>query len=547
MDPQLIPTISAQMPEFNPKTSVGLACSEMKKMEEFIHQAMLSAALSFPPGLTYDGYQRCTPNAEYAVATAKTYSKHVYEMSKCDTYMVAYYFSLNGVPFKAPRYMYLPYVHRGGIIHIRGVKNHISPVLADIGVSVESDNIFIWLSKTKLIIERTAHTFITSQVSENGERLADRTLTASVTFSNVHHINDAIRGRMLPAANRNKAVATLIHYVLCKYGVSETFRRFCDTEVVIGGVDINQEAYPSDKWVICRSTGYKPRDARTGAYMASDVRLAIPADKVNNRVYNIVAAMFYVIDHFPERLRAEYLDETTAWCIQLGHVIFKSDEGEGKLQDYISGHLRSIEDYMDHASLRKLATASIQARDIYELFMEISDTAHERMLNAEPSSVHGKRLSVLDYVAYDLIIAINHMAYRLGSSKKAVLTENDIRTIMNNTMRTDTILKLSTGNGFTEVVSSPGDNLMFKITNQLVMQTSATGSRTKSRDNSVNPANFLHASVAEVGSFGNLPKSDPIRKNRISPYIRLNEDGAVVRMEEHRELLDQIQDEIRRK
>lgn len=544
MDPRLAQSVASQITPFNTEVCEGLACSEMKKMEQYMDTAMLIASRSFPKGLVYEGFARCSPLEEYRATTAKKYRYHQYELSKCDIYMVAFYFSLDGVAFKAPRYMYLPFVHRGGIVHIRGVKNHISPVLADIGISVEQDNIFIGLSKTRIIVERTAHTFLMSGATDGVPYTSN--MTISVAFSHVHHLNLEAKRRMVQASRRNKAVPTLIHYVLCKYGISETFRKYADTEIAFGGIEIDTTNYPADQWVICQSTGYRPRGTRIVDYMPSDLRIAVPITRVNDNTMNLVAAVFYIVDHFPQGLPSGDLDYTSAWCIQLGHAIFKSDIGDGMLQEYIAKHLSSIEDYIDEPSLYKLNSAGITSTDIYGLFIHITETMHDRMLKADPANMWDKKLSVLDYVTHGLVTSINTMAYRIAAIKKPIVTEKDIVTIMNTTIRTDSIMKLPVGNGFMAVVSNPGDGMAFKITNQLVMQKDATGSRDSDHGQSIDPGNFLHASMAEIGSFGNLPKSAPTGKNRVNPTVRLSPDGHVVRRDCYREILDDVQNNIKR-
>jgi len=60
------------------------------------------------------------------------------------------------------------------------------------------------------------------------------------------------------------------------------------------------------------------------------------------------------------------------------------------------------------------------------------------------------------------------------------------------------------------------------------------------------PSKRLHVSVAEVGGYSNLPKSEPSGRSRLNPCVRIDDKGVVIRNPERIEMLDSIQEMIRR-
>lgn len=536
MDPQISRIVKDAIPKFNSKLAEGLACHDLKNIEKYISDAIKCTASSFPPGLIYKTYARATPAEEQQVATAVRWQQSTYELARSDVYLVKYIFEYNGEEL-SPRYIYLPYVHRGGIIHIRGVKNHISPVLADIGLSVEKDTIFVSAEKTRLIFKRLAHTFVAN----------DTHTTATVVFSSIYHMNADAKARQLPSHKRNKAVSTLMHYVLCKYGLTETFKKFANTDIIIGGIDITKERYPEDKWVICRPTGYRPQLVRSSSYQPSELRIAIPKNDFVGPVVDMMGGVFYIVDNFPDRLQPDYLDYDSVWRVQLGHSIFKSGESPGQLQNYIDGHLRSIEEYIDDITSMKLKNSGIIVKDIYEFLIYIIETLPTSLQTAVPSSLYGKRLAVVDYIAGGIVKSINILSYALRSIKREVITASDIESVMNSRLKMDEILSCTKNNSYTTVVSSPGDCLPFKITNKMVPQTEATKGGDDKASICSDPSNFLHSSFAEIGSYGNMAKSMPIGKDKANPCMNTGPDNEVLRDPRFKDLLDKIQEDIERR
>jgi hypothetical protein len=106
---------------------------------------------------------------------------------------------------------------------------------------------------------------------------------------------------------------------------------------------------------------------------------------------------------------------------------------------------------------------------------------------------------------------------------------------------------MTKNHGEVSTISSPGDNKAFKITSILVPQSGSSrlGSR-KDRAVINDPSKRLHVSVAEVGGYANLPKSEPSGRSRINPHLQVDVKGVVMRNPTHAALLDGIQEQIRR-
>lgn len=534
MDPQLRDELRSSMVSFTPELAEGLATSEMKKLELDIDKYW-QFAFNRDDVVKYTGYRRCTPQEEYRIST-RQYGKNMFDLAESTVYMCAYYFEVNGVPMKNPRYLYIIYCYRGGKVLLRGVKNHISPVLVDGGISVEQRSIFAWIEKDKIRLERLTHHF-----RANGLLIPNY-----VMYSQLYRLNSAAKSRVLPANKRNKAESTAMHYLLCRYGLTNTFKRFLNVDVVAG--NLKEEDYPKSKWYFCEPCGAAPATVKTKYYEASKLRIAIPIEQWNRDVCLMVTAFFYIVDHFPTMVTESMLDNEQSWKVILGHAIFKSNESAAVLLDYIDSHFRSIESSLDPMVIKKLEFCGVYVKDIYEFLHEFSNSMATRLLEADPANVYNKKFAVNSYVGYSYMEAITTLVRMIRRINRDVITEKNVTEIMDSVLRTEEILKLGSGNSFTEVLSNPSDCLLFKTTNLVVDQEHAmSNKKPKLSPDNLKPQHQLHMSVVEAFAVGNLPKSMATHRSRLNPALRINPDGSHRRDEKIRPYVDQWQKDIERR
>ena len=544
MDKQIFDLIAHNTPKFNPHIADGLAVLQMKQVEQYIDNIIRCAEGSFPEGLKYLRMQRCTPEEDHAQVTLKSGARRQFELSKTNVFLVKLYFSFNKKEL-FPRYVYLPYVDAAGLITIRGSVFGISPVLTDKAISVGVDNIFIPLTRDKLTFERLPHSFLLEPTQEDieGGLVGGKRETVYVVWSKIYHFSLKTRRTYRAPVY---AVSTLAHYLFSKYGVTRTFAQYAGAEVKVGcEAEINKAAYPEKDWVICYSSGLKPRGVKEKIYNGSGIRLAIRREHYTKLSASLIGGFFYIADHWPERVLPEYIDEIRLWKILLGHAIFASDVSEGKLVEQLDAHLTSLDEYLDPMVKENLREEGIYCNDLYELFVHIIETLSERVRTSstQVASMYDKRLTVLRYVMLNMVKAIFGFTFKLRSNTKKVLTEKDVMLAMTKSLKRDLIMSINNGHGEVASVSCPGDCKIFKITSNVVLQTNSTGGG-RSKSNLDDPAKRLHASIAEVGGFTNLPKSDPTGRSRLNPCVTVGLDGTIIRDPAKAELIDSVQAKI---
>lgn len=534
MDNDLFDAIERyRMPEFNRDVVDGLAVREMERVEAYMHRVWQCAAEDFPQGLTYDGFRRLSPEEEYMIRVRRGSNTATLEIARSNIYMVAYKLKWQGQDLPECN-VQLPIVEDAGIIYIRGTKYAICPVLGDIALSDGVDSIFIPLLRDKMTFKRYQHHIV-----------VDGHLQGKFfVWASIHH-----EAKNDPKPGGSRIVTTLAHYLFAKYGVTGTLLRYANAHAVIGTHDtISRAQYPLEDWVLIASTRNKPGKLRDKSYRPTDLVIAIPRPEWTETVANILSAFFYVADYFPHRVTAEDADETYLWCAIMGLAIWGTGTNEGQLVQEVESHLHSLDGYVDNEARRDMAREGVIVEDIYDLFVYLIDNFTRRIVEAYPNlpSMYGKQLMILRYVMKDLVKSINLFMYRVKVSQKKALTYKDIAERLKAEIEMDKILDINKRHGEVDTsISSPGDNKYFKITSRIVKQVNSSGRRERTIS-LIDPANFLHHSIPEGGSYLTPSGSDPTGHERVNPCIQLGPGYVVERRESTRELLDDVERRIRR-
>lgn len=492
-------------PASNPIIGNGISVVYIKEAMRYIDSVFRSARTSLPEGLEYIGCERCTPQEEYdEITRAKNNNKRIFDLAKSYLFVVKYFFRFEGIDLP-PRYLYLPYVLDGGIIYLGGSCYRVSPVISET-ISPTSKTVFIRLLRDKMIFERIFHNFIIDNKRE----------TNHVVWSKIH--KKKVTTQRVSSTTRAKTCN--VHYLLGKYGFSEMFRRFVNFIPIVGEEEINIETYPPSKWIICRSTEVKPIGYLSQFYTPCKIRLAIPKELWSADVKNLVAGFYYVADNFPNRIRIEYLENTSLWMILLGHIIFSGVYGEGKLYEQIAEHYRSIDECIDTIVVTKFKEAGFKIENFYDLLFLILQQFDDWTVNSTESNklMYNKTLEVLYYVLFNVTSTIFNAIFILNKqSLKKKLVAKEIIRALNKHLTIGVIHGIREANLAVSNVSYSGDNKYIKIASAAVPQHNlTTATRGKKTRITIDSTKRINMSLVIGGSVLYLSKSNP------SPAVHLN-------------------------
>ena len=524
----------------------GLARVHMDYACEYVDEVLRSAALGFPPGLTYDGYRVCDPIEEYRASLKprnkkrkvksppgqKNTGSRTYDTSRTDFFLIELNFSFQGKKL-SPRPIYLPFVGQGGSIYISGTKWFISPVLADRVISVGLEQIFVRLLRDRLTFSRAG-----TWVKENG-----RVVRTDLVHSRIYHSKTKDRDKQAT----NNAFTSMPHYLFCKYGFAGTMEKYLGITPVVG-YNLDEELDPLE-WDIYKTQGIPPRGMSRRKkiidWRAPEIQVAIRKSDNVPVALPYIAALFYVADYFPRQISPDLVNLPEGWIAPMGYMLFSENNNRGKIEEAVRKHLSSLDDYADSMVIDNMAAIGLEIKDIYDFFAIITEKFSLWVSNNQDkvNSMYDKELSVLYFVLFDVTKAIFNLFFALKAHSRRELTEKDVEKHMKENLKPGMCYQLGKSHGEVASISYSGDNMAFKATSTLTPQT-ATSKQVKKvgdRGTANDPSRRLHPSIAEVAAISCMPKSDPSGQSKINHYMLLDETRtAILRNPKFKELLDLI-------
>lgn len=532
MDVELFNLVQEQMPKLNEDLANGYALKQIESNEEYIDKVWRQVELSFPPNLKYLGYRRATPAEEFRmVSSYGKQNKRIFDVAKSDVYLVQYMFALNGEPLKDVLYIYLPYLNQGGIMNIKNSKYVISPVIADVALSVCSDSIFIMMNRAKLTFRKASTYMVVDGIRKS----------VYMVYSQIYNTDN----------KKGKNITSLTHYLFSKYGFTQTFARVGVDVKVINRKYYNAEDFPEDKWVMC-TTAEQNIQGRNNRYKeVTTLAVMVPRDKFNHVVESMVGAFFYIVDRFPSRVTVTDYDAPNIWRVLLGKFILTGSESEGKIITQINTHMASVDGYVDNM-VRELLIADgyTNINDIYDLFYLLNEILPVEIARAGENiaSLYGKRLVVHRYLNEDITQGISKILFAIQKeyNTKRDITQTDLKRIFRFNLPYTTILGLNSGKAFVKSVSSASDCLIHKVTSVTTMQTECGKKSGNKKGPTFGEAQVADASIAELGGITNLPDRDPTGRSSLNVAALTDPDGTLIPNPEYADILRAAQEDIRR-
>lgn len=559
MDPTFVALRNRTVAPFNDAIASGIATVHIPQSLDYIHRVCKSISREFPPCLVYRGFERCLPPSEYREGAKKRSPtkttkrvetklkkapKTAFDVARSDVFLVKLFFSFKDPDTGKfedlpPRFLYLPFVTKGGLITIAGSRFAISPVLQDIVISPDDDNVFAQLLCIKLIFRRLDYAC----------EVDGRVRNTWVIWSNIYNKTPDMK-KLTPTI---KMETCLAHYLFCKYGVTETFQRYYGVDAVFGTEeDITVFNYPKEDWVICRSREVPP----TKDPAITNIRIAIPRHQFNQDVESLVGSFYYLVDHFPKRITLREIDNLWLWKVLMGHILWTGDMNEGLLHDKVRDHFKSIDQYMDLITQQQLKSIGIEVTSTYDFFVHVMKNCTTWILqdSHKASSMYGKSLSTLPYVLYDITHAIVetnfaiHTAYRRSlTDPKRPLTRKTVEEIFKKKLKPGPIFKITNGRPGVSSIAIPGDNMAFRLTTIVVPQTSSTARGARRDSSSQGSSKILDASIAPVGGYLNIQKKTPTGRTRLNVYGSISPDYITQEPAQFRSLLRQTNEKFKRR
>lgn len=526
-----------EFPKWNPDVASNISYSMMQDVEHYVIEAFRTSEAVYPEKLKFIGIEKVDPKTEYLEGG---WNKKTHEVTINTAYLVRVLFEYDSEPLQ-PFFMYLPYCHKGGFMTIGGAKFALTPVLIDPCISITDKHIYVPLGKNKVIFEIMDYHYL-----EN-----DKRVNKGIVYALVYRGSKKKPGQR-GAATRNM-VTTMSHYLFARYGVSGTFEKYLNIKsVAIGNEGFNEENYPPSEWVLCSSAGLKPDRLQVKTYYPTGVMLAIRREDYNEEAKALIAAFFYIADHFTKEFNDSDRELSSDLFFQrlLSRVILPFEEHGPTAFSYLKKHITSILSYIDEGLRQKLYMVErLHVKDIFDLFANIAFTYQERITitTQQLTSMYDKQLVLLPYLLRDIIYNINALSWDLQASRDdetfdKAKAERKIKNQLKGGI--SFILKInSSDHKESAAINNATDNLITKVSSPVVTQARMSASSNNRTRKPITPDMKLSMSIAEVGDLTSDAGCHTGR-SRLNMFVHVGDRGFIERNPELRTIIDNAQQQI---
>lgn len=524
-------------PKLNPDIMRGLANVHQKDFLPYLDSVCRRTFHGCVPGMVYMGYEICTPAEEYEERTRNRSNRRVYDFALSSIFMIKLKLGLQTrhgeiVPF-SEKYLEIPYVTDGGLIYLSGSLYHIKPVLTNKVISPGNRLLFVRMLGTRKNFYRIGYS-----INVDG-----RTKTTFVVHAAIYEPKDKTAKKPILAALTTKAVSNMTHYLLLRYGYTETFRRYVGHVPVVGYADqINPETFPPDEWVIVATahTSSRPPGFTEAIYESTQIRLAVKRENWDQKTMALVSELFYVIDHFPDRVKPEVMDNKDNWCILMGYIVVGGQFTIGRILSQMNEHLDTLDDFVDEFAADKLSEKGYVVNDFYDLAAMLTMNFPSLLAdNDRAGNIYEKYYDVTYHVMRPITYALTRTRYALQKAAKRIPVArmndasegalyNSLSRVLNRKLSPGAIFKLASDRTVLDTVSYCGDFWYPQITSKIAEQEKiSSGSSNRRRGTS--DQDHLDVSMIEGGSLLFLVKADPTPVININPYVRLDrKTGSII-------------------
>lgn len=503
-------------PKFNYQMVEGISTARINRAVEYIDQFITySCQRKTSTHLKYLGYKELGPKEEMKFLFSKT-SKVMYDIAENDIYLVEFYFQYGDNPDIKTCLFYLPYLHKGNIIHLSAGKFLVMPTLADKVISVGQKIIFINILTAKYSFSR----------SYAGVVVDDKLHRVPVINTELY------KNQSKKLEDTTKARTTVMHYMLANFGYTKTM------EMLLGFVP--KAVYDSNvkNHVVVRSTGKPPHGyiKNKVIYQVTHIKFLVPEDKFNENVLYVIGNIFYILDNFPEIVSIDELDNTVMWKRLLAEIIHSGNHGLAYLSEKINAHFSDLNSSFDTITIGKLQDGGVMSSSLIELLVVIFQNFNNWIMHSESRSLyHNKSYEVESFVLAPITSRITRTVLDISKEELRIngaqLEMKTVDKILNNYMKTRSIFILRKGCPFVASVEYSGDHLYPKNTAMVVEQESDFVNVTGEANTSERKT--LVATASTVGSILNLSKNNPTPLLRANPYVRVDPVTGTILPHEH--------------
>ena len=503
MDAELANAVLDRIPRYNDYLLRDFMSEQVAKAPEFIEIVFKEAVKLFSGHITYAGMRFIPPEER---AGLELDYKRGCPVTNSELSLVEYQFIYDEKTY--PVLLYIPYL-KNDVVTIEDTKYVLQLSIKEKAFSKTTSGITMKVIRQPIPFYRT-NTFRLDSLTDEWYR------NMSIPTTSIWNSSSTNYGTKRTDARR-PIDATIIHYLLCKFGFLGTIRRFGLTEQdmiftnVVSG-DVDEYRYFAAK---------KTKNTKT-----IDLFLKIRKSVLeNDLITKLTASILYTLTAFQKHQVEHLYDPSGAlFRIMLGKSIYGNSCPEIQCKNKIDAHIPSVDTYLDPITKARLHSYDIQVEDIYDLLQYVFINIDRIYMSTSHTDLYNTRVDVMEELLVETIVhSIYSKWYRVDPNPKKLARE--IKSILN--FPRELISKLYKSRIVQKNPPAYGDNILVGWKIQKIRQ---SGLSTSGRIID-SPDHRFHPSMAAVETLVSFSKSNPGAGGAINPHLKISPDGSVIRQD----------------
>jgi hypothetical protein len=502
---QIIRQVNANLPDFNRTLLIDYREKEVSNTEIFVETVFKEALKLFNGQIKYLGYRICSLEERLAdeLNTKNIVTNGKNNIRVTEIKLAEYRFEFEEEVYSVK--LHIPYLYKGRMI-INNTDYAIQLSVAEKVFAIIKDGIVARVIRSPI---RSNKNIVIVAESTTGNRYYDSVITIKIYYNK--------------RKNRPKAFPTIIHYLLCRYGLVDTLGLFNISKNDVSVVNvIDEDDLDTFEYFPCS----KVKKGGTPLYLKVDKKI-MTIDNILQR--RVVISLLYLLQVFNQHTIEDLYDpDATIYKILLGKLTHGPNTKNASALDYMNDHISSLETYLDPVTKQRLAAMGIYVNNIYDLLIFIFKNMSSHLMENKRNDLYNRRIDIVDDLFLKTIVKTIYLKFY--NYERKPLSQKSIKTMLK--IPRDIILKISQKQS---VIMSPSTYNPNELLSYLIKKIRASGTGTNNKQGTGlirSKEQLLHPSTGYVESLLSYGNNNPGSSGHINPFLEINpEDGFVVKAE----------------
>ena len=488
----IINQVSETVPKVNGYLLYEYRAQKINLILQSVDEIFQETENVFRGEVKYNGYHICTP--EERLEHLKQFKRGNVQIMQTTDILVRFEFEFEGVLRHS--HVGIPFLYNNRV-YCTG--NEVYPIFAIIEkgcVNIVKNKITVSLMKNVLLFWRNPKHEYT--VNTN----AGKQISAIILHCKIH--NDS-----------RKTVPSLL-YILAKYGFTHTMKMF--------GFDQSICVVPTREMIADKGWDYIEMPNGYAIKYDTNILKGVHGPR-----------LLVTLEHIfkqPVRHTINDLDNVNYYGLVFGLLAFGKSTNLAQQLSKVQEHIGACDIMLDRPAKQQLRSIGVNVDNIYDLIVDISKKTDTWIKNYNTVDLSKKKVASLELLLAQYTRSIFHKVLRMTSRSQKGIRSNAVGGFTS--IASKSVGEYIYGNKmFINSSDRSNNNFLFTVGLKKIRSENNLEISTNKKGKTQPPKELLvaHGSQLFVESINMLPSSNPVISGNINPYLKIDENGNIIKTE----------------